>query len=162
MTIARIKNLTPVTDPGQTIMDPVLAFEAAPLIRRNINSARRDVREQNMLIDTRDWLNPVGIPARKFGRDWTVNRADLAAFERLVFLDTAAPADAGLSRELGLFVYTGEARYTAVGNVWPLITLSASEPGVCSVYPVEGVAHRAVVDVFDEARFREALKAVFA
>lgn len=171
MTTTTIK-VTPAVDRRSIVQRPMLASEARTLIRRGRKSAARNLTNQNMLIDCRDRQNYVAIPAYKLGRDWFIDRDDLGAFERLVFINESAEPDAGASRELGLFIYTASVRtdavrWVAVGNVWPLVTLSASEPTVCAVSNVpdgEGgiLMHRAEVDVFDEARFREALKAVFA
>lgn len=148
------------------IHDPVLIPEAASLIRRNEFSARRDIRESNMLVDRRVPGELVGIPARKLGQAWTVNRSDLEKFKRVAFVDTAAPAAAGRSRELGLLVYTGYEgdTWVAVGNVWSLITLSADKPDICSVAPVSDGAggqmpFRAEVTVFDRTRFMTEVRA---
>lgn len=150
-----------------TINDPVLLGEAAGLIRRNEFSARRDIRDKGALIDRRASKDPVSIPARRLGQAWTVNRADLKKFERLVYVDGVAPATAGRFRELGLVVYTGYEgdTWVAVGNIWPLITLSASKPGICSVSPVsdgdgEQMLFRAEVEVLDRTRFLTEMRAL--
>ena len=171
MTSTTIK-VTPAVERRATVQRPMLASEARTLIRRARKSAARNLTNQNLLIDCRDRQNYVAIPAYKLGRDWFIDRDDLAAFERVAFVNESATPDAGASRELGLFIYTVSVRtdairWVAVGNIWPLIALSASEPTVCSVSSVPDgnggtLLHRAEVDVFDEARFREALKAVFA
>nr|WP_017202702.1 hypothetical protein [Microbacterium barkeri] len=170
------------------IIDPVPLSEAAGLLRRNEFSGRRDIRtlrhtgerrserptgfeqdapEKGLLVDRRVPGDLVGVPARRLGQHWFVNRADLNALDgRRRSVASEAPANAGLSRELGLIVYTGYAEDTwvAVGNVWPLVTLAAAKPDVCAVdfiADADGaqVPFRVEVTVFDRVRFARELGA---
>lgn len=170
------------------IIDPVPLMEAAGLLRRNEFSGRRDVRtfrhtgqrrsepvahsEQNasdkgLLVDRRVRDDLVGVPVRKLGQDWLVNRADLNALDdRRRSVAAEAPADAGLSRELGLVIYTGydSDTWTAVGNVWPLVALASEKPDVCAVNFVSDgnggqLPFRIEVTVLDRDRFARELGA---
>lgn len=170
------------------IIDPVPLSEAAGLLRRNEFSGRRDIRtlrhtgerrseqttgfepdapDKGLLVDRRVPGDPVGVPARRLGQHWYVNRADLNALDgRRRSVASEAPANAGLSRELGLIIYTGYTKDTwvAVGNVWPLVTLAAAKPDVCAVDFVTDtdgaqVPFRVAVTVFDRDRFARELGA---
>lgn len=150
------------------VIELVPLAEVAPLVGQHPTTARRKVSRIGRLVDERVPGREVSVPVYRGVDRYLFHPDDLKRFDRLVFSPGMAPADAGNTRQLGLVLYMGyEGAWVAVGNVWPLVTLAASEPRVCAVSSVsdgEGgrMAFRAEVDVFNEARFREALKAVFA
>lgn len=150
------------------VIELVPLAEVAPLVGQHPTTARRKVSRIGRLVDERVPGREVSIPVYRGVDRYLFHPDDLKRFDRLVFSPGIAPSDAGATKQVGLVIYTGYVgAWVAVGNVWPLVTLAGSEPRVCAVSSVsdgEGgrMAFRAEVDVFDEARFREALMAVFA